>query len=230
VQLLHLCTKLSGLYYLNLNNEEFWLLRERAVYWPAKKMIIVADVHLGKTGHFRKSGIAVPQQVFKEDMQRLVTLLQMYKPEQLIIVGDLVHSKQNKELDLFIRWRNNFRLLNIELIKGNHDSLQKSWYDTASINVHADLLQIEKFAFIHDGTDIAKHSIQSDVYFFTGHVHPCVSIKGSSRQSLCFPCYYFSSSYSILPAFSYFTGSAVIEPKRSDTVVAIVNKELIKIG
>jgi DNA ligase-associated metallophosphoesterase len=219
------------LFHLILKNEEFWLLQERAVYWPEKKMIIVADVHLGKTGHFRKSGIAVPQQVFKEDIQRLVTLLQMYKPERLIIVGDLVHSKQNKELDLFIKWRNDFSLLNIELVKGNHDILQNNWYNTASIKLHTELLQIEKFAFIHDGTDIAKHtSINSDVYFFTGHVHPCVSIRGSSRQSLCFPCYYFSSSYSILPAFSHFTGSAVIEPKRSDTVIAIVNKELIKIG
>jgi DNA ligase-associated metallophosphoesterase len=218
------------LYHLILNNEVFWLLQERAVYWPAKKMIIVADVHLGKTGHFRKSGIAVPQQIFKEDMQRLVTLLQMYKPEQLIIVGDLVHSKQNKELDFFIKWRNDFSLLDIELIKGNHDILQNSWYRAASINVHGDRLQIEKFAFIHNSADIAKQTdVNSDIYFFTGHVHPCISIRGLSRQSLCFPCYYFSSSYSILPAFSYFTGSAAIEPKRSDTVIAIVNKELIKI-
>jgi uncharacterized protein len=219
------------LYHLILKEQEFWLLQERAVYWPSKKTIIATDVHLGKTGHFRKSGIAIPQQVFKEDMQRLVTILQMYKPEQLIIVGDLVHSKQNKELDFFIKWRNDFSLLNIQLVKGNHDILQKGWYDTASINVHADLLQIENFAFIHDGTDIAKHTgINNDIYFFTGHVHPCISIRGLSRQSLCFPCYYFSSSYSILPAFSHFTGSIVIEPKASDTVIAIVNKELIKIG
>src|SRR5438477_6536820 len=140
----------------------------------------------------------------------------MYKPEQLIIVGDLVHSKQNKELDLFIKWRNDFSLLNIHLIKGNHDILQNSWYNTASINVYTELLQIERFAFIHNGEDIANCTdINSDVYFFTGHVHPCISIRGSSRQSLCFPCYYFSSSYSILPAFSHFTGSAVIAPKVS---------------
>ncbi len=219
------------LYHLTLNDQDFWLLHERAVYWPEKKILIVTDVHIGKTGHFRKSGIAVPQQVFKEDMQRLVTLLQMYKPEQLIIVGDLVHSKLNKELDLFIRWRNNFNALTIRLVKGNHDILQNNWYDTASINLHADLFQLENFAFIHDYAEIEKHTeLNDNVYFFTGHVHPCISVRGLSRQSLCFPCYYFSSSYSILPAFSYFTGSAVISPKASDTVIAIVNKELIKIG
>jgi len=62
--------------------------------------LIISDLHFGKTGHFRKSGIAVPQGVYKEDLQRLVSQIQYFQPSQLIIVGDFFHSQLNKELEL----------------------------------------------------------------------------------------------------------------------------------
>ena len=30
------------------------------MFWEEEKALIVSDLHFGKTGHFRKSGIAVP--------------------------------------------------------------------------------------------------------------------------------------------------------------------------
>jgi len=61
-------------------NNTFLLSADRCIFWEDKKTLILSDLHLGKTGHFRKSGIAIPQAVFKEDMQRLVTLLQIFNP------------------------------------------------------------------------------------------------------------------------------------------------------
>ena len=97
---------------------------DRCIFWQEQKTLIVSDLHLGKTGHFRKSGIAVPQAIFKEDMQRLVTQLQLYKPEQVIVIGDMFHSHDNKEHDFFLKWRNDFSQLAIQLVKGNHDILK----------------------------------------------------------------------------------------------------------
>ena len=71
-----------------LHHQNLWLTAQRSIFWEEQKALIVSDLHFGKTGHFRKSGIAVPQTVYKEDLQRLVLLLNYFKPEQLIVVGD----------------------------------------------------------------------------------------------------------------------------------------------
>ena len=105
----------------------------RSIFWEEARTLILSDLHLGKTGHFRKSGIAVPQQVYREDLQRLVALLQWHQPERLIVVGDMFHSFENRELDWFVKWRNDFSGLEIELVKGNHDILENDWYTRQGI-------------------------------------------------------------------------------------------------
>jgi metallophosphoesterase superfamily enzyme len=68
------------------------------------------------------------QNVFKEDLQRLFTQILFFKAEKLIIAGDLSHSKSNKEMDLFKKWRNDLDALEMILINGNHDILEEKWY------------------------------------------------------------------------------------------------------
>ena len=211
-------------------DQHLWLSPERSIFWEDEKALILSDTHFGKTGHFRKSGIPMPQNIFLEDLQRLFTLLQFYKPEQLIVVGDLFHSRSNKEHLLFEKWRNDFTQLEILLVKGNHDILQLDWYAQTKINVFADApLHINTFAFTHDYADIEKYADCTDAYFLTGHLHPGISIRGKSRQHLSFPCFYFNEAFGVLPAFSKFSGLALINKKKTDNVFAIVNSELIEV-
>ncbi len=208
------------------HNQTLWLSPERCVFWEEESSLILSDLHFGKTGHFRKSGIPVPQNIYKNDLQRLVSQLQYFKPQQLIVVGDLFHSIANKEVDLFERWRNDFGSLAIELVKGNHDILPAKWYQQANISVSPHL-SINKFCFVHDINDACPTT--DDVqYYFSGHMHPGVSLNGAGRQSLKFPCFYFGSQYAILPAFGKFTGTALIEPNRSDRVFAILPSNPLK--
>lgn len=201
-----------------LHHQTFWLSPERCVYWEQRNTLIVSDLHFGKTGHFRKSGIPVPPKVFKEDLQRLVEQIQFFNAEELIVVGDLFHSKENKELDLFLKWRNDLSWLRIKLVKGNHDILHHRWYKQADIEVHDECLTIDEFSFIHD-IDACSEPGQ---YFFSGHIHPGISISGLGKQSLKFPCFYFGHDYAVLPAFSRFTGLAMIDPNDTDDVFAII--------
>jgi uncharacterized protein len=217
-------------HYFNLRDHHFWLSPERVIFWEDEKTLILSDSHFGKTGHFRKSGVPVPQNIFLEDLQRLFNLLQFYKPEQLIVVGDLFHSKSNKEHLLFEKWRNDFTQLEVLLVKGNHDILNTSWYEQVKINVFAEEpLRIRNLAFMHDYTDIDKFPQHTEAYFLTGHLHPGVSIRGRSRQSLSFPCFYFNDQFAVLPAFSKFSGLALINKQKTDNVFAIVNNELIEV-
>jgi uncharacterized protein len=205
-------------------SQTLWLSAERCVYWENKNALILSDAHFGKTGHFRKEGIAVPQNVYQEDLQRLFSLVQFYKPERVIVVGDLFHSSANKELDLFTRWRHDHPALRIDLVMGNHDILLPKWYDAADITVIKGHYSLAPFCFIHDIADECEPS-ENIEYFFSGHIHPGISFKGLGKQSLSFPCFLFGDNFAVLPAFGKFTGTAKIKPKKSDHVFAILPKQ-----
>ncbi|MGN6540102.1 MAG: metallophosphoesterase, partial [Ginsengibacter sp.] len=118
-----------------LNNETLWLSPARCIFWEEESALILSDLHFGKSGHFRKSGIGIPQNIYKEDLQKLFAQIAFFKPKVLLIAGDMFHSSANKELDFFIKWRNDFPQLEIKLIRGNHDILTKQFYKEAKIEV-----------------------------------------------------------------------------------------------
>ena len=144
-----------------------------------------------------------------------------------MVVGDMFHSSDNKEHELFLKWRNDFPQLSIHLVKGNHDILKASWYASANITVHPKQYSIKEFCFAHDVEQSDCNSSAS--YFFTGHIHPGVVLNGMGKQSLRFPCFYFNHKFAILPAFSRFTGLASMETKKTDCVYAIVEKSVIRL-
>lgn len=213
-----------------LREQTLWLSPERCILWEEENTLIVADLHLGKSGHFRKEGIGIPQSIYKADLQRLMAQLYLYKAERLIIAGDFTHSTANKELDLFLKWRKDFSLLHIDLVKGNHDILADNWYDSAGIHVHELKLAAGPFLFLHDKKaekDLTEE--EKKFYRFTGHLHPAIRLKGKGKQSLRFPCFCFSKETAVLPAFSRFTGGFLIEPVKDDHVFALVEDGIMQL-
>jgi uncharacterized protein len=210
-----------------INKNSFILNSNRTVFWEEEKILILSDLHLGKTGHFRKSGIAVPAVVMKEDMQRFIAAIQFFKPLQVVIVGDLFHSVANKEHELFLKWRNDLLHIPILLVKGNHDIVPDEWYKKANIETVKKIWRKNNFAFVHHIEDAAKEDLKENNYFFSGHIHPAVSIKGLGRQSLRFSCFYFAKQYAVLPAFGKFTGTFLVQPTKKDKAYAIVNNSII---
>ena len=222
--------------YFNFRNQHLWLSSERVIFWEDEKALILSDSHFGKTGHFRKSGIAIPPSVYREDLQRLVVQIQYFQPRELIIVGDMFHSHANKELELFLKWRSDLAGIHIRLVRGNHDILKDEWYQQAGIDLSSQTLSRKDFHFVHDisdqlkqGNGFIKNISEERSYFFSGHIHPGIRLNGMGKQSLCFPCFYFGKKYAVLPAFSRFTGVAMIYPDAEEEVFAIVNQELIQL-
>ena len=214
-----------------LRDQTLWLSPERCILWEEENTLIVADLHLGKSGHFRKEGIGIPQRIYKADLQRLMAQLYLYKADRLIIAGDFTHSTANKELDLFLKWRKDFSLLQIDLVKGNHDILADNWYAAADIQVHEWKLAAGPFLFLHDKKaekDLNEEELKK--YRFTGHLHPAITLKGKGRQTLRFPCYYFTKEAAVLPAFSRFTGGFKVEPKKGEQVFALVDDGIMELS
>jgi uncharacterized protein len=216
---------MHALQQVSVKNQSLCLSSDRSIYWENEKALIVSDLHFGKTGHFRKAGIAVPQSVFKEDIQRLVALIQYFNPASLIVVGDMFHSYANKELELFSKWRQDFSALQIWLVKGNHDILKASWYKQTGIEVFDSTLTVSGFCFQHDPADCGD----LPSYVFSGHIHPGITLNGIGKQSLRFPCFYFTDTYCVLPAFSRFTGTVNVHPSDDDLTYAIVNNSLVRV-
>jgi uncharacterized protein len=208
-----------------LRNQTLWLSGEKCIFWEERKILILSDLHLGKTGHFRKEGIGVPQNLFKEDMQRLGALLQFFNPEQLLVVGDLFHSHANRENDYFEKWRKDFPAVDIILVPGNHDILPDEFYSRTNISIAALQYSVDDFLFTHDVADVAEPGGR---YIFSGHIHPGVRLTGAGRQSLQLPCFYFSSNYAVLPAFGNFTGTHIVLPGKKDTVFAMPGAALYR--
>ncbi len=210
-----------------IQDQQCWLSTERAIFWENQSSLILSDTHFGKTGHFRKNGIGVPQAVFHEDLQRMMDLLSFFKPVRLVVVGDLFHSAANLELDLFAKWRSDFNQLEMILVKGNHDILAEHWYQAHQIKVEKAVYQLGPFQFTHD--PMHTTDTHETGFLFSGHLHPGVSLSGMGKQNLHFPCFYFNKTSCILPAFSRFSGTATVKKKKDNTIFAIVNQQLIEI-
>lgn len=205
--------------------QRLWLTAERTVFWEDENTLILSDTHLGKSGHFRKSGIPVPPHVSKHDLVRLFAQVRLFNPRNLLINGDFFHSGYNAELDQFSRWRENFPDLNITLVRGNHDILAEEWYQKNGITLH-ETWTSGPFRFVHD---IGDEVPDTEPFTFTGHIHPGVLLRGNGRQRLRLPCFYFGHEYAILPAYSAFSGTALIEPRPGEAVFAIANNALIQL-
>lgn len=210
---------------IKLKDEEIVLDKERALYLPAYKIVVISDLHLGKSGHFRKAGLQIPSTIAHADLSRLDHLLEKYKPKILLITGDMFHHSLNKDIEDFSVLRKKHAAIKFILVKGNHDKLTKESYLELDIDVYDSSFCLGPFCFIHNMPD---HT-EDELYPITGHLHPGINLKGKAKQRLKFPCFYFGEKYAILPAFSLFTGLSIIKPKVDEKVYAITTSDVVEV-
>lgn len=210
-----------------LLNQDLLLLPQKAIYWQQEKALIAADVHLGKVGHFRKAGIAVPRDMEQNDLSVLSDLVHDYKPEKIIFLGDFFHSDMNADWDWFILWRSRFPGLQIILIRGNHDIIADSNYHKLNILLYDKLLVGPILMLHHPLTGEALQ--EAEPYIFCGHIHPGISLTGKGRQHITLPCFAFGTKQAILPSFGTFTGRIAIRSQKCDRIFAIAKDKVIAI-
>ncbi|MCP9292362.1 ligase-associated DNA damage response endonuclease PdeM [Gracilimonas sediminicola] len=208
-----------------LKNQTLKLLPQKALFWKDQKMLVVSDVHLGKSGHFRKHGIAVPNSVNESNITRLNELVEKTQPEKILFLGDLFHSESNNEIEQFKEWRQAHAATEMILTIGNHDLLTGFEYEKMGLNC-VNQFHATPFTFLHDESE----NRGSNSYCISGHIHPAVKLKGKGRQQLYVPCFYFGKQAALLPAFGSFTGSYRINPAQNESVFAIVEQEIIQIS
>jgi len=90
------------------------------------KTLLIADPHIGWEMSLQEKGIHVPSQTQKI-LSKLTSIINRYKPERLVIVGDVKYTVVSSELgewhdipDFFTQLKGCVR--EIAIVRGNHDA------------------------------------------------------------------------------------------------------------
>jgi len=211
---------------INIRDTQIQLLAQRAIYLDQYKILIIADMHLGKLLHFRKKGLFVPALTVNEDLELMQKLIEEYKPHEVVFLGDLFHSEQNSECGNFLEVIALFPQIKFTLTKGNHDIIPPEFFNNAQVEIVKERVLENKIALRHQ----LPRMPEPDTFYMIGHVHPGYVIHRKARQTFRLPCFYQYGNVLILPAFGKFTGLFIPEFSEEGTNYVIINDEVIHIA
>lgn len=210
-------------YPIHLAEEALWLLADKAVYWPARKCLLIADAHFGKASAYRSLGQPVPQGTTTANLQCLDRLLAAFPGAQVIFLGDFLHgpgSHASGTLNALRAWRERHAGVALTLIRGNHDKRAGDPPGDLNIEVVTEPLLMGPFALQHEPAPHASHHV------LAGHVHPVYRLRGKGRQSLRLPCFLIGNQVSLLPAFGAFTGGYSVTQEEGSRIFVIGDQEV----
>lgn len=209
-----------------LGGAVFDVLPQRALFWSARRMLIVADVHIGKAATFRARGVPVPEGTTTGNLERLSALIEATQPDTLTFLGDLLHAREalgTRVVGALGEWRARHADVAMVLVEGNHDT--KAGALPASLNIErvGEPWRIDSVALRH-------HPVaDADGETLAGHLHPVVRLRGRADDAARLPCFWLREGLAILPAFGDFTGGATIQREQGDRVIAIADDRLFEI-
>lgn len=206
---------------ISIQKNTFTMHPSGGMLWHEKRMLLIADVHLGKVSHFRKHGSAVPLRAVAANFDQLTRVADYYQAQSICFLGDLFHSSLNTEWKLFEKWVRS-REETLILIAGNHDIISPVKYENLDIDIYSE--------FQSNGFLLTHHPEEREGFFnFCGHIHPGIRLGGIGRQVLKLSCFFKTENQLILPAFGTFTGNYYLEPQPGNQVFAITKNEVIPI-
>lgn len=206
--------------------EKLVLLPERAIFWPERKAVLVADVHLGKDVSFRSLGVSVPGSATESSLCRLDDVLTLTEARELYVLGDLWHSRMGRTpeaMDCFLAWRRRWSRMEMTLVEGNHDKLSGALPSEGATTEVTEPFAVGPFSLCH----YPDVSVETG-YRLAGHVHPSVVLRGKARQAIQLPAFIFGPEGGILPAFGDFTGHGVLMPDAFDKTFVIAGEKVLE--
>ncbi len=198
--------------------ETLWLLPERAVWWPARRTLFIADLHLGKAATFRALGQPVPTGTTQANLARLSALVAAHAPHELVVLGDFLHAPEAMTapvLAAIASWRAAHAALRVTLVRGNHDRRAGDPPASLGVQVVDEPARLGGLAACHHPQGVPGAVV------LAGHVHPVVRLHGRGRDRLRLPCFVRDEHQLLLPAFGEFTGGHEVAPGPAQQVFAI---------
>lgn len=185
---------------VHLAGERLMLDPAGVLFWPARRLLAVADLHLEKGSSFAARGAGLlPPYDTRETLLRLGNALRRYRPERLVALGDSFHDREgHARLDAAdaAQLRHLLAGVNVTWVLGNHDPVPPGTLPGESCAEYAE----GPLRFRHEAQPgrVAPGEV-------SGHFHP----KGSMPTRcgpVTRPCFMADGWRLILPAFGAYTG------------------------
>ena len=199
---------------VELAGEQLWLLASKAIYWPARKMLVIADIHFGKAAAFRALGVPVPRGTTTQNLLALDALLATYACEEIVFLGDFLHARAAHAaatVAAMLAWRARHRHVRLTVVRGNHDAHAGDPAAALGIGMVDEPHQVGKLSFCHHPDTVAPG------YVLAGHVHPVYHLRADG-EGLRLPCFLLGRQRAILPSFGAFTGGHAVRPAAGERV------------
>jgi DNA ligase-associated metallophosphoesterase len=183
---------------LHWQGHQLQLLGAKAIWDPPRGVLLLADLHLGKAETFQAHGIPLPSDGDLETLNALIALAAQWPCEQVIVLGDLVHSRIGVTAELRQKLAALPELLGcpLRLIGGNHD--RDSWIAG---------LQQEPSQALGPWWLSHEPEPRQGMLNLCGHLHP-VALVGRGNNRLRLPCFSLDAQRQrlALPSFGRLTG------------------------
>jgi uncharacterized protein len=171
-------------------------LPDAALYWPARRALLVADLHLEKASWFAARGQMLPPYDSAATLVRLAAVTAVCDPTEIWALGDSFHDADGPERldgDAVAQLNAITHGRRLVWIAGNHDAcaaLPGERHEEAEV----------------DGV-ILRHEAEADEARpeISGHFHPKVTVATSGR-AVSRRCFLQCGNHLILPAFGALTG------------------------
>jgi uncharacterized protein len=209
----------------NLAGEEVRLYADRALYWPRRRLLAIADLHLGKGDAFRRHGIALPRGGTALDLQRIDRLLEASGAATLLVLGDLLHAAVRSGapwLRHWHAWRETHPGLDLRVVTGNHDrALRRAELGIAD---DGERCAAAPFLFTHDAQ--AESARDGTLHALGGHLHPVVRLEDTGLRARL-PVFWLGARCSVLPAFTAFSGGFEVRTRAGDRLYACAGDRIV---
>jgi len=183
--------------------QEMWLGPGRALYWPAERALLVADLHLEKASWYAQRGQMLPPYDSRDTLERLADAVKATDARRVITLGDNFHDDAGAlRLDAHCTGMLEAltRALDWVWITGNHDEELPKGFGGMIVPE------------LEVGGIILRHEARAGETRpeMSGHYHPKLRVNVRNRH-IARPCAVMGRSADgaermILPAFGTLTG------------------------
>lgn len=172
-----------------------------ALFWPARSVLVVADLHFEKGAAIAARGQPLPPYDTPDTLSEVENAVARFNPATIIALGDSFHTKFS-ETTLSQNSITRIRRLTDRhdwiWIAGNHDPHAPSELGGRA----AQELELGPFTFRHEPRPASSGAAQGEI---CGHLHPVakLSVRGRTMRRRCFAT---CGTRLVMPAMGAYTG------------------------
>ncbi len=196
---------------LSFANHLFQVVAPAALFWPRRKALLVADLHLEKASFYARQGQMLPPYDSRATLDELAILIEKTSAERVFCLGDNYHDDEGEarlEREAAALLETLTKNAEWIWINGNHDrQVSGLWGGTVLTEWTGDGLALRHEACLDPGLPE-----------ISGHYHPKLRVPVRGRH-VSRRCFVKGINHLIMPAFGAFTGGMAANDPAIERVI-----------